>query len=38
MIGAARDRWEHVAIEEVTVEANPSERERPDWEGLRAPA
>ena len=35
VIGAARDRWERVAIEEVTVEANPSERERPDWEGLR---
>jgi oxygen-independent coproporphyrinogen-3 oxidase len=35
VIGAARDRWERVAIEEVTVEANPSERERPDWNGLR---
>ncbi len=35
VIGAARERWEHVAIEEVTVEANPSERERPDWDGLR---
>ena len=36
VIGAARDRWQRVAIEEVTVEANPSERERPDWDGLRA--
>ena len=35
VIGAASDRWQHVAIEEVTVEANPSERERPDWDGLR---
>ena len=36
VIAAARDRWERVALEEVTVEANPSERETPDWEGLRA--
>ena len=35
VIGAARDRWEHTAIAEVTVEANPSERERPDWDALR---
>ena len=35
VIGEARDRWQHLAIEEVTVEANPSERERPDWDGLR---
>lgn len=35
VIGAATDRWERVAIEEVTIEANPSERERPDWHGLR---
>ena len=35
VIGAAGDRWGSVAIEEVTVEANPSERERPDWDGLR---
>jgi oxygen-independent coproporphyrinogen-3 oxidase len=33
---AARDRWERVALEEVTVEANPSERETPDWDGLLA--
>jgi oxygen-independent coproporphyrinogen-3 oxidase len=36
VIGAAQDRWPHVALEEVTLEANPSERERPDWIGLRA--
>ncbi|MGI8830945.1 MAG: radical SAM family heme chaperone HemW [Candidatus Limnocylindria bacterium] len=36
VIGAAQDRWSHVALEEVTLEANPSERERPDWMGLRA--
>ena len=35
VLGAARHRWEHVALDEVTIEANPSERERPDWEGLR---
>lgn len=35
IIGAALDRWEHVALEEITLEANPSERERPDWAGLR---
>ena len=35
VIGAAMGRWEHVALDEVTVEANPSERERPDWDGLR---
>lgn len=36
VIGAAKGQWEHVAIEEVTLEANPSEREIPDWVGLRA--
>lgn len=35
VIEAALDRWERPALEEVTLEANPSERERPDWEGLR---
>ena len=35
VIRAARDRWERVALDEVTVEANPSEREPPDWGGLR---
>ncbi len=36
LIRAARDRWERVALDEVTIEANPSAREVPDWEGLRA--
>ncbi len=36
LVGAARDYWGTVALEEVTVEANPSEREIPDWAGLRA--
>lgn len=36
VIGAARDRWTNVALQEVTLEANPSERETPDWAGLRA--
>ena len=36
VIGAAKDRWVHIALEEITVEANPSERERPDWECLRS--
>jgi oxygen-independent coproporphyrinogen III oxidase len=36
VIRAAVDRWEQAAIDEVTVEANPSEREKPDWDGLRA--
>jgi oxygen-independent coproporphyrinogen-3 oxidase len=36
VIGAARARWESVALEEVTLEANPSSRETPDWRGLRA--
>ncbi len=37
VIDAARERW-HVggAFGEVTLEANPSARERPDWAGLRA--
>lgn len=36
LIRAARDRWQRVALDEVTVEANPSEREVPDWAGLLA--
>ena len=36
LVAAARDRWRHEAIEEVTLEANPSRREAPDWEALRA--
>lgn len=35
LIGAARERWEMVALTEVTLEANPSEREAPDWKALR---
>ena len=35
VISAARDRWARVALEEVTLEANPSRREAPDWAGLR---
>jgi oxygen-independent coproporphyrinogen-3 oxidase len=36
LITAARGRWEHLALEEITIEANPSVRETPDWIGLRA--
>jgi oxygen-independent coproporphyrinogen-3 oxidase len=36
VVEAARRRWSTAALEEVTVEANPSERETPDWAGLRA--
>lgn len=36
VIGAARAHWGDPAIEEVTLEANPSGREAPDWRGLRA--
>jgi oxygen-independent coproporphyrinogen-3 oxidase len=36
IITAARARWPVVAFEEITLEANPSEREAPDWHGLRA--
>jgi oxygen-independent coproporphyrinogen-3 oxidase len=35
VIAAAVQRWERPAVEEITVEANPSERETPDWAGLR---
>jgi oxygen-independent coproporphyrinogen-3 oxidase len=35
VISAARDRWARVAVEEVTLEANPSRREAPDWAGLQ---
>ena len=37
-MGAALDRWSRAAVEEVTLEANPSERETPDWAALRRPA
>ena len=36
VIAAAKARWGNAALEEVTVETNPSEREAADWEGLRA--
>jgi oxygen-independent coproporphyrinogen-3 oxidase len=36
LVKAARDRWDDVDLDEVTLEANPSERESPDWAGLRA--
>lgn len=35
IIGTARDRWGSIALDEVTLEANPSAREAPDWAGLR---
>jgi oxygen-independent coproporphyrinogen-3 oxidase len=35
VLRAATERWQRAAVEEVTVEANPSEREIPDWSGLR---
>jgi len=36
VVRAATDLWEASAVEEITVEANPSERETPDWAGLRS--
>jgi oxygen-independent coproporphyrinogen III oxidase len=36
LISAAKDRWSSATLEEVTLEANPSQRETPDWGGLRA--
>jgi oxygen-independent coproporphyrinogen-3 oxidase len=36
VIDAATRRWATTALEEITVEANPSSRETPDWIGLRA--
>jgi oxygen-independent coproporphyrinogen-3 oxidase len=36
IIHAALDRWERSGLVEVTLEANPSRREAPDWAGLRA--
>ncbi len=35
IVDCARDRWQRVALDEVTLEANPSQRESPDWAGLR---
>jgi oxygen-independent coproporphyrinogen-3 oxidase len=36
LIRAATARWSWVALEEVSLEANPSTREAPDWAGLRS--
>jgi oxygen-independent coproporphyrinogen-3 oxidase len=36
VVVAALGRWGRATLAEVTLEANPSERERPDWAGLRA--
>jgi oxygen-independent coproporphyrinogen-3 oxidase len=36
IIRAAQNRWRPSALREITVEANPSERETPDWHSLRA--
>lgn len=36
IIERARDRWGRPVLEEVTLEANPSAREAPDWAALRA--
>ena len=36
VVDAAGERWSDAALDEVTVEANPSGREAPDWVGLRA--
>lgn len=36
VIDAATDRWTSMRLDEVTLEANPSQREVPDWAGLRA--
>ena len=35
VIEAARARWATWAVDEITLEANPSQREAPDWTGLR---
>jgi oxygen-independent coproporphyrinogen-3 oxidase len=35
LIRAAKARWGQSALDEVTVEANPSAREAPDWSALR---
>jgi oxygen-independent coproporphyrinogen-3 oxidase len=36
VIDTAGAHWADVALEEVTLEANPSARETPDWQALRA--
>jgi len=35
LIGAARAHWQTADLEEVTLEANPSARESPDWRALQ---
>ncbi len=35
VIRASERRWQAVELDEITLEANPSDRERPDWAGLR---
>ncbi len=35
ILDAARVRWPMSALDEVTLEANPSSRETPDWDGYR---
>ncbi len=35
IIRASERRWQAVELDEITLEANPSDRERPDWAGLR---
>jgi len=35
VIEAGEERWPSVDLEEVALEANPSRRERPDWDGFR---
>jgi oxygen-independent coproporphyrinogen-3 oxidase len=36
LIEATRASWRELSLDEITLEANPSERETPDWAGLRA--
>jgi oxygen-independent coproporphyrinogen-3 oxidase len=36
ILSVAGDRWGNAPMEEVTLEANPSARETPDWKGLRS--
>ena len=36
IVEAASARWGAASLREVTVEANPSSREAPDWTGMRA--
>lgn len=36
VVDAALSHWPAASLDEVTLEANPSDRERPDWAGLRS--